>query len=360
MIKKYLKYLIKTPSVCYKPFKKELKKEKLIIADVGSTGGPDLIWEDMKNYCHFLSFDPDQRAISHKNQWSIEHFQIGLWSEKKQMPLHLTSFPSASTVYSLNFELLNNFANAQAHELVGISEISLDAMENVLKDRIKPNFIKIDAEGADLEILKGAEKYLQESCLGIFIEVSFSKRHINAPLFGEVDLFLQEKGFFLADLSRSRWVRKNKVFGINSRPQIIWGNALYFINKQKFLSKMDSLDSKEKSVYLTKLIMLLIQYRFHDYAIEIIQDCLKENYIDNKKYRFFEKQIKHSVSSSFLGFFKLIFALALALCIQGIVFPFSTQRSRAKYFLQSILRKLSAFLLNLAPQGPNDSDIADE
>lgn len=360
MIKRCLKYLIKTPSISYKPFKKELKNEKLIIADVGSTGGPDFIWEDLKNYCHFLSFDPDQRSILQTKQWSMDYFPVGLWSEKKQKSLHLTRFPSASTVYPLNFKCLNDFANAPAHDLIGASKISLDSMENILKDRMKPDFIKIDAEGADLEILKGAKRYLKESCLGVFIEVSFLKRHIKAPLFGEIDQFLKKEGFFLADLSRSRWVRKNRVFGMNSKPQIIWGNALYFMDKKTFLAKMASLDAKERKLHLTKLIMLLMQYQFHDYAIEIIQTSLNQGYIDDKKYRFFEKQVKRSISSRFLGLCKLMIGLSVALFIRGIVCLFPKQRARAKYFLQTILRKLAGFLLNLAPQGPYNSDITDD
>ena len=36
-------------------------------------------------------------------------------------------------------------------------------MENILSDNIFPDFIKIDAEGSDLQILKGSKKFLKTS-----------------------------------------------------------------------------------------------------------------------------------------------------------------------------------------------------
>ena len=44
------------------------------------------------------------------------------------------------------------------------------------------DFLKVDVEGADLEVIKGGERSLID-CLGIKIEVQFKERNIGSPCF---------------------------------------------------------------------------------------------------------------------------------------------------------------------------------
>ena len=38
-----------------------LGEERVVIADVGSAGGPEARWRDCTGFCRFLTFDPDPR-----------------------------------------------------------------------------------------------------------------------------------------------------------------------------------------------------------------------------------------------------------------------------------------------------------
>ena len=66
---------------------------------------------------------------------------------------------------------------------------SLDNIEN-----FKPDFIKLDTQGSELEILKGSKKNLNE-CIGLEVEVEFQKMYENQNLFNEVFDFLKKKWF---------------------------------------------------------------------------------------------------------------------------------------------------------------------
>jgi FkbM family methyltransferase len=76
------------------------------------------------------------------------------------------------------------------------------AVEQVrLDDVVDGNIdiLKLDLQGYEMEALKGAERSLPSTKL-ILIEVEFIPLYENQPLFGDIDVFLRERGFFLLNL----------------------------------------------------------------------------------------------------------------------------------------------------------------
>lgn len=63
----------------------------------------------------------------------------------------------------------------------------------------KADFIKLDVQGYELEVLKGAEKILQTAEV-ILMEVSLIKINQGAPLVSEVLEFMEKRGFRLYDI----------------------------------------------------------------------------------------------------------------------------------------------------------------
>jgi FkbM family methyltransferase len=62
-----------------------------------------------------------------------------------------------------------------------------------------PFLMKIDVQGAELDVLRGAERTLQESDY-VLIEVSFFKFFENGPEVGDVIAYMKERGFVPYDL----------------------------------------------------------------------------------------------------------------------------------------------------------------
>lgn len=77
----------------------------------------------------------------------------------------------------------------------------LNTLDNVLADTLfhRPDFIKIDTQGYELEILKGGEKTLS-SAEFVLLEVSFLDIYKNCPLVADVLHFMQAHGFVLYDI----------------------------------------------------------------------------------------------------------------------------------------------------------------
>lgn len=221
-----------------------LSNQNLVVADVGAAYGTDPRWNPVRKLAKFITFEPDSRSQNYTVTDNTTNFSTGLAKTKSQQTLYLTKLPAASSLYPINTKEIQNFATKDWHEIVGSTSIELDTLDNCLEvhPELKPDFIKIDVEGADLDVLKGGICALDNSVLGLQIEVSFIERHVGAPLFAETDMFLREHNFSLFILSREHWLRKNLAFGPNSNPQLIWGDAVYFLKKEKFFEKLDLIE----------------------------------------------------------------------------------------------------------------------
>lgn len=364
------------PALAKKNNLRELFQENLFtLVDVGATGGIDGNWYEIRDYCHYITFDPDPRAQIVNYSAKHTNYNIGLWSKKDTPKLYLTKLPVASSIYQHNLETLSSYLNDWCHQIVDYSKIEVNSLENTLKTN--PDFIKIDAEGADLEILKGGEKFLKTSCLGIEVEVSFINRHKNAPYFSDIDSFLRDHDFVLMDIQTEKWIRKNNVFSTKTNPQLIWGNAIYMLSKKILLKRIQTLNISQRNIIFIKYITILLMYRFHDYAIEICEYFNNENITDkdfkksqvsdyfnsekiiSEKYITDAKKIiKQSLPSSIVHLFKLLLSILIS-CFLICIFCFSSnKRSQGCLSIKYRLIDLAKYLLKISRLGPNNCCIS--
>jgi FkbM family methyltransferase len=166
-----------------------LKGEKLYIADVGAAGGPEPHWSLWERGCFFYTFDPDPRVTPWSG--SCQNFPIGLWSHKCTQQLHLAAYPQATSLFKPNFAFLDSFAASAYLKEIGTRSIELNGLDTVLSGK-SLDFLKVDAEGAELEILKGAMKALSNQCLGLQLEALFSPIRQNAPTFSDLEFVLTQ------------------------------------------------------------------------------------------------------------------------------------------------------------------------
>jgi len=82
-----------------------------------------------------------------------------------------------------------------------IEEIELQLLDDILLTTAfcQPDFIKIDTQGFELEILKGGAKTLQ-SAKAVLLELSFLNIYKGAPLAAEVIAFMEKNNFVVYDI----------------------------------------------------------------------------------------------------------------------------------------------------------------
>ena len=112
----------------------------------------------------------------------------------------------------------------------------MDSLDNILEENNieNPDFIKLDTQGSELDILKGGINTLQSDILGLEIEVEFAKMYKDQHLFSDTDIFAKEIGFFLFDIQRFYFKRKMGMKLGGSKGQITFGNSLYLVTVDRF------------------------------------------------------------------------------------------------------------------------------
>lgn len=75
-------------------------------------------------------------------------------------------------------------------------------------------FLKLDVQGAELDVLAGAEKILEQTSF-VLLESSLLNYNANAPLFAEIIAYLEKKDFVLFDICDERRKGGNTLFQVD-------------------------------------------------------------------------------------------------------------------------------------------------
>lgn len=249
-----------------KKFNKYYNENPITIVDIGAAGGIHKRWSKIEKHIHAICFEPDER--SYKKLLNNKHIickNIGLSNKKGFLKIYLTKKPTCSSVYPPNDKFIKFFQNPNRFKVVKEIDIKVDTLDNQLSlSNINDiDYIKLDTQGSELQILQGAKKTL-DNVFGLRIEVEFNRIYKEQPLFSDIDSYLSNYNFQLFDLRLSRWPRIS-----TGRKQLIAADAIYFKSLDYFknLSKYKVLHS----------ISLCLLFGFFGYAIDI------SNFAYNKK-----------------------------------------------------------------------------
>jgi FkbM family methyltransferase len=180
-----------------------LLDQPLAIADVGCRWGFADAWEDLGDRCEIVGFEPDsvesQRLRDHyRNRPWVRIVPYALGAAPAGATLYVTREPACSSVYPPIDEVVDRHPRLEPQRMVRSEAIDLVTLDDWCAenefDRV--DLIKLDTQGSELDILRGAEGAL-ESVSVVQTEVEFNPMYEGQPLFGDIDRFLRERGFVL-------------------------------------------------------------------------------------------------------------------------------------------------------------------
>lgn len=220
---------------------------------------------------HIIAFEPDEQVCRTQNALrtpSVRFYPIALAKSEGSRSFYVTENPACSSLYPPNEALLsryNNLEMARLKKVTTVSTVSLDGFtEN--NDIGDVDFIKIDIQGAELEVFQGGEKTLR-NVLAIVSEVEFIELYVGQPLFGDLCAFLSTQGMQIQKFLGARG-RTLKPIVLDDNPaavgQHMWSDAL-------FIRKLFEDDRLNPMQYL-KLAVLGMLYNCVDVALF----CLRE------------------------------------------------------------------------------------
>jgi FkbM family methyltransferase len=261
--------------------------------DYGSQG-----WQIFAPNLTIYGFDADPEACEIENanievrqqngevNWQEFHIPVGLGSFIGESKLYVTKNPMCSSLYPPNEPQINRFQGLP--ELMNLDfevDIEITTLDDFCQvEQINEiDFLQIDVQGADLDVLKGASWILERSILAVKIEVYFFPFYVGQPLFPDVDSFLRNHGFSLFDLLVGRYNRTNSPIQSKAHPgHIIWGDCIYI--RDLIDQTTSSLPKTPAQIF--KLACIADVMHFHDYALELLKYLTLNYGSDNPQYNF--------------------------------------------------------------------------
>ena len=252
-----------------------------VAIDVGATGLFKRTLRGFEQDFTVLAFDPQaegSRTYSGDNE--VIFIDKALSSAPQLVTLHRCQALQVSSIYPPNTVYLNRFPRANRFTVLDRIEFeasTLDCEIEQLSGRIGlPRFMRLNVEGAELDVLKGCEKTLADM-LFVLIEVSFCPLRIGQPLFPEVDQFMREKGFELYDLTRTNWREKfDEPSRKDVKGQLVFGNALYVIGTEILSERFQNTNSDGMLALLRDTLLLSKVFRNFGY-FETVKQLALEN-----------------------------------------------------------------------------------
>tara|TARA_Y200000002_G_C22669829_1_gene659518 strand:+ start:1335 stop:2234 length:900 start_codon:yes stop_codon:yes gene_type:complete len=183
-----------------------LKNKKIIALDVGAQGGFNSDNFFPNKYNHFFNNILVEPIKAEADKLKEEKFVInkGLWSKKENKKLYILENRLGSTsmyipdeeAFDLHDINSNDFENYKVTRTIEIECDTLSSQLSGLNIELL-DYLKIDTQGAELEILKGIGSYRP---LLIKIEVHFFSMYKNVPSWHELINCLYNLGYVLIDM----------------------------------------------------------------------------------------------------------------------------------------------------------------
>jgi len=256
-------------------FDAEFRRSPLRLVDVGASGGIDDRWREAAPFLNVVGFDADARATAGPDSSpKMTYLNMALNRQKGPVTFHLTRKQETSSIFAPNRAWLDRFPESERFDIVETATVDADTLDAQLAAAgvADADFVKIDAQGAELAILQGGVETVRDSVIGLELEVEFAEIYTGQPLFTDVDAFAREQGFVLFDLRPYYWKRRAGQHLGGPRGQLVFGEALYLRDLPslwRIVTSRAGVDAQRSKALRALGVCWL--YGYLDYAAEILE-----------------------------------------------------------------------------------------
>jgi len=142
-------------------------------------------------------------------------------------------------------------------------QLPMTTLDSVVLDRGEvrgPDFLSLDTQGSELDILNGASRLLDTTILAVQSEVELQPLYEGQPLFGDICRFLAQHNFDLVNMREiNKWHPKRGKIGFRGDWCLADGEAL-------FLKRPETVETSVSGVQLNKLAFIATVLGQFEYA----------------------------------------------------------------------------------------------
>lgn len=265
--------------------------------DIGARGGftEDLL--PIAAAVDAVGFEPDPTECAALNSraaegpWrSLRYIPLALAEHPGRRTLHITRHAGASSFFSGDPDRAVRFSRSDYVTRVRSIELETATLDAAAAEYGLENavFLKIDVEGAELEIFRSAARLLRGPMLAIHCEVSFFSLRPMQPLYADVDAYLRGFGFVPMGFEKMHhWRRRTTVKHPTpvrapipySRGQIAHGDIVFFRDPESMPA-----ETPDDVAALLRAAVFALLYEYVDHAAAIVARPAVDRYL-RERYR---------------------------------------------------------------------------
>jgi FkbM family methyltransferase len=180
-----------------------------VVADIGARYGIHPTWNGFDAPLRYIALEPDTEEAERlrglyptTRTFRYEVLETALDKQQGERDFHLLKHRGLSSCLKpdLTSECFRYLKPGQA-EIEKIIKIKTECGDDVFAGiGVAPDFLKVDTEGTEQDVIEGCERLLAESVLGVRSSCNFQPCFIGQRLFSHSHDYLMERGFVLLNL----------------------------------------------------------------------------------------------------------------------------------------------------------------
>jgi FkbM family methyltransferase len=253
-----------------------------VVVDAGARYGLHPTWSPASTLCDFFLFEVDNDEVERlKAKYSafdnIRVLNTALFDEETTVVINLRRHLGLSSLYEANDEFLRQDKYwIEEHTTVGTCNVDATTLDSFF-EHSPVHFLKLDTEGSEVNILRGAEQHLQSSVLGVRSEVQFAQILQGTPLFGEIHQLMLSYGFELLNFDYSGRGAPQSPFTRNDRYGKLMSTDAVWVLRPSILLERPSEDFPHDIIRLSLFLML---NNATDYALKLLVDSVRSGQLN--------------------------------------------------------------------------------
>lgn len=177
-----------------------------ILVDIGASGDPPPIWQELAPFASYIGFDPDARELNESNRYGFQDFKlikkIVTDDDVSTVKFFLTDYPYCSSTLKPDMAQCAQYTFTETFVVTDQTEFPAIRLDQVMADLEldRLDWLKLDSQGKDLDLFLSIHESLRSQILAIDIEPGVVAFYEGENTFAESHQALLDEGFWLASL----------------------------------------------------------------------------------------------------------------------------------------------------------------
>lgn len=179
-------------------------RETTVVIDAGARYGMHPSWREFRAPLDYIAFEPDQEEAARLKRdaadMTVEAAALGRTEGTATLNLHRHRGCSSMLTVNAESDWFGRYRPGEG-DVVGTAAVPMHTLDTYARGHgMRVDFLKIDTEGTELDVLAGGLEMLRTDVLGLRINTTFQEVYKGQALFSDLHRFLVEQGFYLLNL----------------------------------------------------------------------------------------------------------------------------------------------------------------